>query len=220
MSLRASGFHGINFLDKLVVEWTEDRGSGKVKQDQKKWDARYREKEFIDKRDPDPFLKKHVRSLPRGKALDLAAGEGRNAVFLAQHGFEVEAIDISRVALNRARKLAQARGVKIRTIAADLDNYPIPNEVFDLIIDFYFLDRRLFPKIKKGLKKGGMVVMETYLVEQKASGLRDPVNPEYLLKPNELLRLFQDFRILFYREGVFKEGGSRKAIASLIAEKT
>ncbi len=219
MFLNASGSHEIIFLDRLMVKWTEDRGSGKVKQDQDKWDARYREKEFIDKREPDPFLKKHVRSLPRGKALDLAAGEGRNAVFLAERGFAVEAVDISKVALTRARKLARERGVKIRTIAADLDNYPIPNEVFDLIIDFYFLDRRLFPRIKRGLKKGGMVVFETYLLEQKACGLRDPINPKYLLKPNELLRLFRDFRILFYREGIFKKGGSRKAIASLIAEK-
>jgi len=191
-----------------------------VREDRKRWDEKYREKESNLKREASTILKKYFRLLPKGRALDIAAGEGRNAIFLAERGFDVEAVDISKVALTRARKLAQARGVKIRTISADLDTYPILKEVFDLIIDFYFFDRRLFPRIKRGLKKGGMVVCETYLVDQKPCGLRDPVNPKYLLKPNELLRLFRDFRILFYREGVFREGGSRKAIASLIAEKT
>jgi hypothetical protein len=83
----------------------------------------------------------------------------------------------------------------------------------------YFLDRRLIPRIKKGLKKGGMVIFETYTTEQKELGTGGPGQTQYVLKPNELLRLFRDFHILFYREGVFKEGGKRRAIASLIARK-
>ncbi len=190
-----------------------------MKQDQKKWDARYRGKEFIDKRCPDPFLKRHIGSLPGGNALDLAAGEGRNAVFLAEHGFEVEAVDISPVGLRNARRLARTRGVRIKTVAADLDSFPIGREQYDLILDFYFLDRRLIPRIKRGLKKGGMLVFQTYLAEHRSLAPAGPTNPKYYLKPNELLRLFQDFRILFYREGTFREGGKKKAIASMIAEK-
>jgi len=145
--------------------------------------------------------------------------QGKNAVFLARHGFDVEAVDISKVGLRKARKLAKEKGVKIQTVQADLDYYRIGKERYDLIIDFYFLDRRLIPRIKKGLKKAGRVVFETYLLEQKTLGLEGPRNPRYLLKPNELLKLFRGFRILLYREGIFREGGSRKAIASLIAEK-
>ena len=166
-----------------------------------------------------PFLRKHIRLLPRGRALDLGAGEGRNAVFLARHGFDVEAVDISPEGLRKARKLARANGVRIKTVLADLDRHPLGKERYDLITDFYFLDRRLIPRIKKGLKKGGRVVFETYLMEHSNICSEGPRNPKYLLKPNELLALFRGFRILFYREGIFREGGKKKAIASLIAEK-
>ena len=169
---------------------------------------------------PSSFLRRHIHLLRPGRALDLAAGEGRNAVFLAEHGFEVEAVDISNAALRKARALAKSRGVRVETILADLDSYPIEQGCYDLIADFYFLDRRLIPKMKKGLKKGGKVIFETYLTANKSLGFLGPKNPAYLLKPNELLRLFQGWRILLYREGIFKEGGGRKAIASLIAQKS
>lgn len=190
-----------------------------MKEDQKRWDKRYRERKLDLNRGANTILKKYLRSLPKGKALDLAAGEGRNAVFLAEHGFEAEAVDISPIAISRARKLARARGVRIKAMAADLDAYPIPDGQYEVILNFYFLDRRLIPRIKKGLKKGGVVVFETYTTEQKKLGTGGPGETHYVLKPNELLRLFRGFHVLFYREGVFREGGKRRAIASLIAQK-
>jgi SAM-dependent methyltransferase len=149
----------------------------------------------------------------------MATGEGRNAVFLAQHGFEVNAVDISEKGLKKVKKLAREKGVKINTFLVDLDQYQIEKERYDLIANFYFLRRRLIPRIKKGLKKGGKVIFETYLLEHRKLGTGGPKQTKYFLKPNELLRLFKDCRILFYREGIFKEGGRRKAVASLIAEK-
>jgi SAM-dependent methyltransferase len=190
-----------------------------VKSDRKRWDERYRAKEFALGKKPNPFLKRHLRSLVRGKALDLATGEGRNAIFLALHGFDVDAADISEAGLRKARRLARAMGVKINTLLADLDVYSIKKGEYDLIADFYFLNRRLIPKIKRGLKKGGMVIFETYLLEQRELGVAGPRNPRYFLRPNELLKLFNGFRILFYREGIFREGGRKKAVASLIAQK-
>jgi ubiquinone/menaquinone biosynthesis C-methylase UbiE len=195
------------------------KGKKKLKSDQNRWDDKFRGKKYTLGREANPFLRKHIRLLPRGKALDVATGEGKNAVFLAQHGFEVEAVDISKKGLGKARRLAKEKGVKIKTVIADLDHYPIEKERYDLITDFYFLDRRLIPRIRKGLKKGGRVVFETYLTEHSNICLEGPRNPRYLLKPNELLTLFKGFRILFYREGIFREGGKKKAIASLIAEK-
>ena len=190
-----------------------------MKEDRKRWDRRYRERKLDLNQGANTILKKYLPFLPRGKALDLAAGEGRNAVFLAEHGFEAEAVDISPVAISRARKLARARGVRIKAMAVDLDVYPIPEGQYEVILNFYFLDRRLIPRIKRGLKKGGMVVFETYTTEQKKLGTGGPGQTQYLLKPNELLRLFREFHVLFYREGVFREGGKRRAIASLIAQK-
>src|SRR4030043_1024314 len=190
-----------------------------MKADQKRWDERFGKKDFAFGKEPNPFLKKHIRLLPKGRALDIASGEGKNAVFLAQHGFEVDAVDISEMGLKKAQKLARLKGVKINTFFVDLDQYQIEKERYDLVANFYFLKRRLIPRIKKGLKKGGRVIFETYLLEHRTLGTEGPKQAKYFLKPNELLKLFKDFRILFYREGIFREGGKKKAVASLIAEK-
>jgi len=149
----------------------------------------------------------------------MATGEGRNAVFLAQNGFEVDAVDISQMGLEKARKLAREKGVKVNALLVDLDHYEIEKDRYDLIASFYFLNRRLIPEIRKGLKEGGKVIFETYLLEHRTLATGGPKQAKYFLKPNELLRLFKGFRILFYREGIFREGGRRKAVASLIAEK-
>jgi tellurite methyltransferase len=190
-----------------------------LKADQKRWDKRFGTKEFALGKEPNPFLKRHIHLLPKGKALDMATGEGRNAVFLAQNGFEVDAVDISQKGLKKARKLAREKGVKVNALLVDLDHYQIERGRYDLIANFYFLKRRLIPKIRKGLKKGGKVIFETYLLEHRTLAVGGPKQAKYFLKPNELLRFFKDFRILFYREGIFKEGGQRKAVATLIAEK-
>jgi tellurite methyltransferase len=192
----------------------------KLRADQKRWDERFKGKEFAFGKEANPFLKRHIALLPKGKALDIATGEGRNAIFLSQNGFDVEAVDISKMGLRKARKLAKEMGVKILTFDVDLDTYQIKKGQYDLIANFYFLKRSLIPKIKKGLKKGGRVIFETYVLEHRNLGTGGPKETKYFLKPNELLRLFDGFRILRYREGIFREGGKRKAIASLIAQKT
>lgn len=190
-----------------------------MKTDRKRWDKRFGTKEFALGKKPNPFLKRHIHLLPKGKALDMATGEGRNAVFLAQNGFEVDAVDISEKGLKKARKLAREKGVKVNALLVDLNHYQIEKDRYDLIANFYFLKRRLIPKVRKGLKQGGRVIFETYLLEHRTLATGGPKQAKYFLKPNELLRLFKNFRILFYREGIFREGGRRKAIASLIAEK-
>ena len=190
-----------------------------MKSDQKRWDERFGKKEFALGKEANVFLKRHLSLLPRGKALDIATGEGRNAVFLARHGFDVDAVDISEMGLKKVRKLAKEVGVKIHTLHADLDTYKIGEGQYDLITDFYFLNRSLIPSIKKGIKKGGWVVFETYILEHRSLATGGPKQLKYFLKSNELLRLFNKFRILRYREGIFRERGRKKAIASLIAEK-
>ncbi len=190
-----------------------------MKSDQERWDRKYRREEFACGRNPNPFLKKHLGFLKKGFALDLAAGEGKNAVFLAKKGWKVDAVDISPVGLRKARKLAKETGVKIHFLQADLDAYPIAKGKYDLISVFYFWDRRLVPRLKRGLKKGGRILFETYTFENLLLGLDGPREAGHLLKSNELINLFRDFRVLFYREGVFREQGKKKAIASLIAER-
>ena len=87
-----------------------------MKSCQRRWDQRFRGKKFAFGKKANSFLRKYIALLPKGKVLDLAAGEGRNAVFLAQHGFKVDAVDISEIGLNKTQKLAQKRMVRVHTI--------------------------------------------------------------------------------------------------------
>ena len=153
--------------------------------------------------------------LPKGRALDVAMGAGQNAVYLARNGFEVEGVDISPEAVNRALELARTAGVTIKAYIADLESsHSIEKNVYDVIICFNYLQRSLIPQIKEGLRKGGMVVYETFIVDQARWGR--PRNPDYLLKHNELLDMFRDFRCLRYREGIME---GPKAVASIVGEK-
>lgn len=170
--------------------------------------------------DPSPFLVDNVNLLPSGRggrALDLAMGYGRHAVFMARCGFDVEGIDISPEAVAGALKAAQKAGVYLNARVADLEDrdYSIPSEAYNVIICFNYLHRPLIPRIKQGLRNRGMVVYETFIVDQALFG--KPRNPDHLLKHNELLRLFDDFRCLRYHEGVV---GGERAIAGILAEKT
>ena len=152
---------------------------------------------------------------PAGRALDLAMGAGRNAVYLAKEGFQVEGIDISAEAVGKALALAKDEGVQISTIVEDLENgYRLAPAAYDVIICFYYLHRPLIAEIKESLRPGGVVVYETYNADQAEWGR--PKNPDHLLKHNELLNMFCDYCILRYREGVIEP---RKAIASIIARK-
>jgi len=164
---------------------------------------------------PVQFLVGNVDLLPRGRVLDIAMGAGRNAIYLAKMGFEVEGVDISAEAVNLAIGSALEAGVTIRAHVVDLDkHYCIQEDTYDVILCFYYLQRSLISQINRGLRLGGMVVYETFIVDQAQFG--KPKNRDYLLKHNELLEMFREFRCLRYREGVFE---GPVAIASIIAQK-
>lgn len=169
--------------------------------------------------EPAPFLAENVALLPKGRLLDVAMGNGRNAIFLATMGFDVEGVDISPEAVNSALAMARRAGISIKALVADLDaDYCIEEGAYDVIICFKYLQRSLMQQIKDGLRKGGMVIYETFLVDQAQWG--KPKNPDYLLEHNELLNMFRDFRCLRYREGLIEDREGRKATASILAEKT
>jgi tellurite methyltransferase len=165
---------------------------------------------------PAEFLSDNIMLLPKGRVLDVAMGSGRNAVYLALNGFDVEGVDISSTSINNALNLAGEYGVSIKCEVADLEaDYSIEKNAYDVIICFRYLQRSLIPQIKDGLRPGGMVVYETFLVDQ-AELFGKPNNPDFLLKHNELLDMFRDFRCLRYHEGVLDE---YKAVAGIIAVK-
>jgi len=165
--------------------------------------------------EPAQFLVENIGLLPRGRALDIAMGTGRNAIYLAKMGFRVEGVDASVEMVNEALARARAEGVSIRTRVEDLEKIPyFDEEVYDLVICCNYLQRSLMPQLRNWVKPGGMVVYETFIVDQARLGR--PRNPDHLLRYNELLHTFREFRVLRYREGVLE--GS-KAVASILAQK-
>ena len=181
--------------------------------DKERWNKKYDTDKFLFGQDPIPFLKDHIDLLPKGKALDLAMGEGRNGVYLATQGFDVTGVDISEVGFKKAKALAAEKGVTLTTVVADLEQYTIPPDTYDVIICTYFLQRDLFPKIAAALKPGGVAVIETYTMDHLQ--YRQKFNPAYLLEPNELLSLLPGLRVLRYQE--VDTGDS--AYASILARK-
>jgi 2-polyprenyl-3-methyl-5-hydroxy-6-metoxy-1,4-benzoquinol methylase len=174
--------------------------------------------EHINITEPAQFLVDNISLFHKGKVLDIAMGGGRNAVYLAELGFEVEGVDISAEAVEAAQKLALEHGVVIKAHVADLEHgYRIIPEQYDLIICFDYLQRSLFKSIKEGVRGGGVIVYETYIVDQAKYGR--PKNPDHLLRHNELLEIFKEFRCLRYREGIFPGPRKIKAIASIVAQK-
>jgi tellurite methyltransferase len=164
--------------------------------------------------EPAQFLVDNKELLPEGRALDVAMGAGHNAIYLAKRGFEVEGVDMSPETVSSALELALKSGVTLRTQVADLENnYRIEKGAYEVIICFNYLQRSLIPQIRDGLRKGAMVVYETFIVDQAQFG--KPKNPDYLLRHNEPLNMFRDLRCLRYREGIV---GGPKAVASIIAE--
>jgi SAM-dependent methyltransferase len=165
---------------------------------------------------PSQFLIDNSGLLPSGKALDIAMGSGRNTLYLAERGLEVEGIDISHEDIRQALNTARERGIEIHAHVVDIEgsDYRIKKDAYDLIVCFNYLYRPLIPMIIEGLRKGGVAVYETYLLEQADYG--KPKNPAYLLKHNELLDMFRDLRCLRYREGIIE---GRGFVASIVAEK-
>jgi SAM-dependent methyltransferase len=162
----------------------------------------------------DLFLK---TTLP-GPVLDLACGEGRNGVYLAQKGFKVVCCDISPQNLREAKNLAQRNGTGIEVWQVDLEkegSNPLPRDNYGAILVFRYLHRPLMGGIKKALKNGGLLVYETFTVEQPKFG--KPRNPNFLLNPGELLQTFEDWEVIHYFEGI-KENPTR-AVAQIVCRK-
>ncbi len=145
--------------------------------------------------EPSQFLTTHLsQQVSNRLALDIACGTGRHTHYLADLGYNVDAVDISDYGLSRLRSSA-----RITPIEADLTSYVIPSNTYDLIININYLERRLFPSIITKIKKGGLLLFETFLNPQM-SGYALPSNPDYLLLPNELPTRFSSLNILKYQE--------------------
>ncbi|WP_409275173.1 class I SAM-dependent methyltransferase [Neobacillus sp. SCS-31] len=167
-----------------------------------KWDKKHKER-LEDMADPLPNerLKNLTPTVLGGTALDLACGLGGNSLFLAEQGYVVEAVDISETAIGFVRELAMKRGLNVHASVMDLtnlENLPFKNGTYDLIVITNYLDRALFPYLKRLLKEGGHFFMETYYDSPNKAGGK--VSEQFRLKPNELLEQFGEWEVLFFEE--------------------
>lgn len=181
--------------------------------DADRWNQRYADPERELELAPRPLLVEFAGLLPAGGlALEVAMGLGASAEYLLRRGLRVVGVDVSGVAVRRAK----TRCPELMAVVADLGDFWLPARSFDVILNFYFLDRRLWADFRRILKPGGLLILETLTREMLTE--KPDLDPAYLLEPGELPGLFPGWQILAAREGWTVSGrGRRKAIASLVA---
>ncbi|HEY6084576.1 MAG TPA: dihydroneopterin aldolase [Nitrospira sp.] len=175
---------------------------------------------------PSGFLKEHVDRLPKGRVLDVACGSGRHALYLASRGFDVEAIDRDNEALSRLAATARQRNLPNLTVkTVDLERATserpeFPSETYDVLLVSFYLHRPLFPWMIDALKPSGILLYETFTIDNYIRH-RHPRRWEFCLAHNELLRLTSALRVLSYDEGEHEAGPGKGAVftARLIAQK-
>lgn len=167
-----------------------------AQKDKEKWDKKYNETpKLMEDRTPSPKVLEAIKYTKGNKALEIACGTGRNTIYLAQNGFEIDAFDISDVAIKHLKK----QNIKsINAMQKDLESFSPNKNLYDLIVQTNYLDRDIFPSLKDSLKKDGIIIIETYMNHKENE--KPPSNPLFLLQENELKEIFSDFEILKYDE--------------------
>lgn len=183
-----------------------------MKKDREKWDLRY-SKESVAFPAPDEFLVDHEDILRSGRALDIASGRGGNSIFLAERGYGIDAVDISFQALFPLQAEAVRRGLDIRCVVADLDCYPLPRDLYDLVIVFYFFSKSLMKSIRDALRDEGLIFYATF--NERHTSVRPDFNPAYLIRPDGLSPYFSDFDILVTETAA----GENEDVSRLICRK-
>jgi len=170
--------------------------------DKQKWDAKYIKKsQLLLPRDASINLVNHLDKCVGKRALDLACGAGRNTIYLAKHGFKVDALDIAQIALDALHVELKSQNLShlVNTKLIDLDKFSEPKNSYDLVLMCNFLDRELIQKAQFSLAKDGVFIVETYMVDEKNE--KENSDRNNLLEKNELKDIFaDDYEILFYDE--------------------
>ena len=187
------------------------------------WDERYSEPGFAYGTAPNEFIALVADKIPQGKILSLAEGEGRNAVYLASLGYQVTGVDGSEVGLHKAMELAAERGVSITTIHADLNEFEIEREQWDGIIACYChvpsaIRIPLHQAAVRGLKPGGVFVLEAFSKEQLAYGTGGPQSVDMLMSLDDLKRELAGLEFIHavQIEREVREGSGHTGLASVV----
>ena len=158
----------------------------------------------------EPSVVEFLPLLPRGRALDIAAGKGRNSIALTRAGIRVVAVDWSEAALTSLATLVTEEELAIEPVIADLEQpLPFRPRSFDIVLNVSFLERGLIPGLKRVLRVGGVLLFDTFLIDQAALG--HPRDPRFLLGHYELRDLLSDMELVHYREGIVDYGDGSRA---------
>lgn len=185
-------------------------------EDQARWDERYASGDYRPSLEPSPLVREMADHARKGKALVLACGAGRNALFLAAEGFEVDAVDISPVAIDMARTEAARRDLAVHWHVADVDEFHLEEGRYDAITMIRYTNRVVWDRLTNALADNGWLAMEQHLRTR-----HDVAGPseEFRLAPGELLEAFSGLRVIRYAEeyGQSPTSGRMVATTSLLA---
>lgn len=189
------------------------------------WDERFSGDDYFYGTRPNGFLAAQAGRLPAcGRALSIAEGEGRNAVWLAGQGLDVTAVDASAVGLAKADRLAAERGVSLHTVVADLATWEFPPAQFDVVVAIFIqfappaVRDRLFAGMIAALKPGGLLLLQGYRVEQLRHGTGGPKDPDLLYTVELLRAAFSPLVIehLDAHDDVISEGKGHNGMSALV----
>lgn len=182
------------------------------------WEARYAGRGASPIGMPAELLVTHRHLLPNsGPGLDIACGDGRNALWMARHGLTVDAVDIAFAGLRRLAVTARVERLDVRPIQVDLAHFALPADHYALVVNIRYLQRSLLPALRCAVRPGGIVAFETFLRQQATIG--HPRNPDFLLDPGELGAAFVGFEILVEEEGLRDTGGAPAYLARMLARR-
>jgi SAM-dependent methyltransferase len=182
------------------------------------WEERYRSRERLAEdflATPTPLLVETAQGLPPGRALDLACGTGRNALWLASRQWKVTAVDGSTAAIEALRQRAAAASLAVDARVADLERgeYTIEPEAWNLIVISYYLQRDLFPQVRRGLAPGGTVIAIVHFADA------GEVPSRYSLGPDELAGYFDGLDVLHSYEGPSRDPAHKRPVAEIAAKR-
>ena len=190
--------------------------------DASEWDVRYAKAELEWGAEPNRFLVQEIEGLEPGRALDIAAGEGRNAIWVAARGWMVTAVDFSPVAIEKARRLAAERGVDVEWVVADVVDYAPGTEVFDLAVVFYLHlvaseMRKVLGRVAAALRRGGTLLIVGHDRANLTDGVGGPQDPAILLDAQVVASELEDL-VIEKAERIMRrvEGTEREAIDTLV----
>lgn len=187
--------------------------------DRDKWNRRYAAGAYAGRTEASALLQVWVGAVQAGTALDVACGAGRNALYLAERGFEVNGVDISAAALSRARSSARRRGVRLNLIEHDLDTPLTLDAAYQLILVVRYVNLPLMAQLTDHLAPGGFLISEQHLVSE--AEVIGPENPAYRVAPGQLAAAAQGLETLFLNEGLVTEPDGRlAALAQLVARRS